>query len=102
MTLMKIQKKKLKKIFSGLPKKLALRAFLTFLALLLLFSILGGFIFYKYVFLVKKKEVEISEKPPQFKEKTYQTILRIWREKEESLQKIGQKEYRNPFKRLTE
>lgn len=102
MTLIKIQKKKIKKIFRELPKKLALRAFLTFLILLLLFSILGGFIFYKYVFLVKKKEVEISEKPLQFKEKTYQAILEIWQTKEENLQKIEQKEYKNPFKGLTE
>jgi len=102
MKIFKFQKRQIKEFFEGLPKKLALRAFLTFLILLLLFSILGGFIFYKYAFLAKKKEVEISEKPLQFKEKTYQTILEIWQEKEKNFQKIEQKEYKNPFKRLTE
>jgi len=60
--------------------------------------IFGGFIFYKYNILAQKAEPEITEKPLQFKEKTYQDVLKIWQEKEKRFNEADLKEYPDPFR----
>jgi len=98
---MKIPKLKIEKIkdfFKKLPLALAEKAFLSFLGLFLLGSIFGGFIFYKYSVLANKAEPQTVETQLQFREKTYQEILKIWQEKEERTETAESKEYKNPFK----
>ena len=98
MQIRRIKFKKIKDFLKKLPKTLGERAFLTFLALLLIALILGGLIFYKYSILTGKEEPTISEKPPQFEEKTYQTVLKTWQEKEKRFQEASTKEYPDPFR----
>lgn len=95
--LKKIQIKKIGGFLKKLPKILAERAFLTFLGLMILSLILGAFLFYKYSFLTKKIEPQITERPFKFKEKTYEDVLKIWQEREERFKKADLKECPNPF-----
>jgi len=73
-------------------------AFLFFLVLIFLALILGGFLFYKYSFLVEKAKLEILEEPLQFEEKTYQEVLKIWKEREKIFQEADLKQYPDPFR----
>ncbi len=98
MKISKLKTRKIKKFFKELPRTLGEKAFLTFLGLLLLALIFSGFIFYKYNLLVKKVEVQNIERPLQFKEKTYQDILKIWQEKEKRFQETDLKIYPDPFR----
>ena len=98
MKISKLKTRKIKKFFKELPRTLGEKAFLTFLGLLLLALIFSGFIFYKYNLLVKKAEVQNIERPLQFKEKTYQDILKIWQEKEKRFQETDLKIYPDPFR----
>lgn len=72
-------------------------AFLTILIIILLELILGGFLFYNYVFLAESKESEITNYSFQFKEDIYQKILQQWDERGWKLQKSSEKEYTSPF-----
>jgi len=96
--LKKVQLKKIRGLLKKLPKILGERAFLTFLGLMVLSLTLGAFLFYKYNFLTKKIEPQITEKPLKFKEKTYEDVLKIWQEREERFKKAEFKEYPNPFR----
>ena len=98
--MVKLKKIKLDKIndFLGkLPRNLAERAFSTFLKNFLIALIFAGIVFYQYVVLVQKYQPEIKEKPLQFKEKTYDNVLKIWQEREEETKQIDLKQYQNPF-----
>jgi len=90
---------KIKIFFRRLPRILGGRAFLFFLILFFLDLIFSGLVFYKYSFLVQRKETEISqfEQPVQFKEKTYQDVLKIWQEREKRFNEADAKQYPNPF-----
>ena len=96
--LKKIQLKKFEVFLKKLPRILAERVFLTFLGLLILSLIFGAFLFYKYNFLIKKIEPQITERPLKFKEKTYEDVLKSWQEREERFKEAEFKEYPNPFK----
>jgi len=96
--LKKIQLKKFEVFLKKLPRILAERVFLTFLGLLILSLIFGAFLFYKYNFLIKKIEPQITERPLKFKEKTYEDVLKAWQEREERFNKAEFKEYPNPFR----
>jgi len=98
MKIPKIKTKKTKEFFQKLPRILGENAFLIFLGLLIIALILGGFIFYKYSILVAKMEPQVIEKPLQFKEKTYQAVLKFWQEKEKRFKEVDFKEYPNPFR----
>ena len=54
---------------------LGLHAFLIILFLVFLDVIFGGFIFYKYVFLVENQDAKVSGSILKFDEKKYQNIL---------------------------
>lgn len=97
---MKIKKIKLNEIkvfFNKLPRTLGEKAFLTFLGLLIIFLIFGALLFYKYVFLVKKAQPEILEKPLQFKGELFQEILEKFAEREQKFEETETKEYPDPF-----
>jgi len=96
--LKKIKIKKIGSFLKKLPRILGERAFLTFLGLMILSLILGAIVFYKYSFLKKKIEPQITERPLKFKEKTYEDVLKIWQEREERFKKADLKEYPNPFR----
>ena len=95
---MKIKIDKIKKFFKKLPWILGKNFFLASICFIILSLILGSFLFYRYNILDKKVELQITEKPLQFDEKTYQDILKIWQEREERLNEADLREYLNPFR----
>jgi len=81
-----------------LPKKLAEKAFLTFLGLFVLSLIFGGLIFYKYsINPLKTEPIEDIKIGLKFKSETYQKILQVWQNNEEQFEKIDTKQYFNLF-----
>jgi len=99
--MVKFSKTKLNKIitfFHKAPRVIADRAFLSFLLLFLISLFLGGLIFYQYNILAKRKEVTRFESPLQFKEKTYEDVLKIWKEREGAFKAVGTKKYFDIFK----
>ena len=74
------------------------RMFLSFLVLVLIALIIGGFFFYQYSFLTERAELEILQKPTQLKESLYQKILADWQNREVELEGAVTKEYPDPFK----
>lgn len=97
----KIKLNKAKIFFQGLPRKLAEKSFPTFFILFLISLIFGGLLFYQYGILSKKVKIEITEKPLQFKEKTYQGVLKIWQDREKRFEEAGLNNYPDLFKGLT-
>ena len=94
----KIKFKKIKDFLKNLPHALGERAFLTFLGLLFLSLIFGGFVFYEYNILPEKEAPQISEGPLQFNKKTYEEVVKIWQEKEKRFESSDSKEYPDPFR----
>lgn len=94
----KIEGKKIGVFLKKLPKVLGEKAFLTYLGLLVLALILGGFIFYQYNILAKKTEVQVTEKLLGFEKEVYDKVLKIWQEKEENFEGADFKEYPNLFR----
>lgn len=101
MKILKLKFKREKEFLKKLPRILGEQAFLTFLALLFLALIFGGFLFYKYSILAEKAEPEIPEKPLEFQEKTYQEVLKIWQDRQKKFEETEFKIYPDPFKGLT-
>jgi len=92
--------KKIKDFLKKLPRNLAEHSFSTILELFFLSLIFGSFVFYNYIFLVKKTEPQIIKKPLQFEEKIYQKVLTEWEERERNFKEADFKEYPDPFKGL--
>jgi hypothetical protein len=97
MKMPKIKTKNIKDFSKKIPKKLAVYAFLTFLGILLIFSIISVFIFYQNVTLAQRKEIEVSESPLEFDKITYQQILDIWEQKEKKFNELDSEEHLNIF-----
>jgi len=98
MTRQKIIKlKQLKAFIKKLPKKLAEKAFLTFLGLFVLSLIFSGYIFYKYSINPQSELVENGKIGLKFKSETYQKILQVWQNNEEQFEKTDTKQYFNLF-----
>lgn len=95
--LKKIKLDKIKMIFKKLSRNLAEKAFLTFLKLFFISLIFGVIVFFQYIVLVKNAEPQLPEKTFQFKEKTYESVLKIWQERGETVRQTGFKQYPNPF-----
>jgi cbb3-type cytochrome oxidase subunit 3 len=93
----KIKLNKIKFFFQKAPRAVADRAFLSFLLLFLISLFLGGLIFYQYNILAKRKEVTRAENPLQFKEKTYEDVLKIWKERENEFEAVRFKKYFDIF-----
>jgi len=96
---LKINFKKInfKKVLESQIKFWASRAFLAYLLLLFFGLIFGGFMFYKYGFLIQKTKPELIKKPFQFKENVYQEISEKWKELEIKFQNAELKSYPNLF-----
>jgi len=97
MKIPKVKTKNIKDFSKKIPKKLAVYAFLTFLGILLIFSIISVFIFYQNVILAQRKEIEVSESPLGFDKITYQQILDIWEQKEKRFDEVDFEEHLNIF-----
>lgn len=61
--------------FSKIIWNIGQRAFLFILIFILIDLIFGAFIFYKYAYLTKQKDGEVSEKIFEFDELRYQKVL---------------------------
>lgn len=94
----KIKLNKIKFFCQKAPRAVADRAFLSFLLLFLISLVFGGLIFYQYNILTKKKEVRSAENPLQFQEKTYEDVLKIWKEREDAFKAASAKKYFDIFK----
>ena len=94
----KIKKNNLKGKLTRLPRTLGKWAFLTFLGFLAIALILGGLVFFQYGFLAQKKEPQVEERPAQFKEQTYEAVLKIWQEREKRFLETDLQTYPDPFR----
>ena len=97
MKIPKLKIKKIKDLFKKVPRVLAAHSLLTLFGLIIIALIFSGLIFYRYVILIQKAELEITEKPLQFKEKTFENIIKIWQEREDKFDAVKTKNYLNPF-----
>lgn len=88
---------KIKEFLGKAPRVLAEKAFLTFLGLFFLALILGGFLFYKNVILVKRVQPEILEKPLQFNEEPLKKILIDLGNRKIKFEETEKKQYPDPF-----
>lgn len=73
-------------------------AFLFILIFIALSMLLGEFLFYKYVYLVKISEPEISLMPTKFNKQVYDSVLEEWEYRETIFKNTLRKNYINPFK----
>jgi len=94
-----IKFEELKTIVKKLPKKLAEKAFLSFLGLFILSIIFGMIIFYKYGIEPEETISETSKVGLQFKSDLYQQVLEIWQDNEQRFEKTDTKQYPNLFVR---
>lgn len=94
-----IKFKEIKIFLKKLPKKLAEKAFFTFLGLFLLSLIFSSLIFYSYSIVPKKKILESVKTGLEFKSETYQEILQVWQNREEQLEQTDTKQYPDLFVR---
>lgn len=96
---------KIKNILSflkKLPVILVEHSFLSFFIFLLISVFLGSFIFYQYVILAETKEPDLFIKPTEFKEETYQEILKTWEEREKQFDEASPQNYLDPFRPMGE
>ena len=72
------------------------RAFLLVLLLIFIDFILGGFIFYKYVFLAEKEEPNVTENVIKFNNKDYQDVMEELQAREQSNKELSTANQPNP------
>ena len=94
-----IKFEELKTIVKKLPKKLAEKAFLSFLGLFILSVIFGMLIFYKYRVEPEGTIPETDKIGLQFRSGLYQQVLEIWQSTEQNFEKTDTKQYPNLFVR---
>ena len=81
-----------------IPWVIGIHAFQCILILILVELMLGGLLFYQYIFLPKNSDPEIATYADKFGERTYQSILKEWKERESFFENIKQENYPDPFK----
>lgn len=89
---------KIKPILKKILRIIARRVFLSFLILTFLALTFGAFLFYQYSILTKKAELETKGEMIQFKESTYQKILKEWQVREEKFEEVSAKIHPDPFR----
>lgn len=92
---------KFKKIFNiikfkKVPWILGLHAFWIILILIFVDFSIGGYLFYKYIFLVEKEEIKIITSL-KFKKTIYEKILKEWETKNQRFEEYQTEQYLNPF-----
>lgn len=96
----KIKKYNIQRIsltFKKIPREIAENFFGAAMIFLMVVSLIGGLIFYKYIFGAQNKVIEPSPDVLKFREDIYQNILIIWSQREEKFNENGDKTYLNPF-----
>lgn len=94
---MKIKAKKIHIFLKKFPWIIGGHFFPSFLFAALLAFIIGGAIFYRYVFLTENVEFNILERPVFFQEDIYKEILEELNNRKKIIQELDSKEYSNPF-----
>jgi len=98
---MKVNLKKLKISSGTIPRKLAENTFLALFILFLAVFIFGGLVFYKYFILAQKAEPQITGTSLRFEKETFEKILQIWQQREESFKAADKAQYASPFSSAT-
>lgn len=78
-------------------KNIATHFLISAILLFLISLILGAFLFYRYVFLVKKIKPIVVEKNFLLKEDVYKEVINILNNREQIIKEIDFKQYSNPF-----
>ena len=76
-----------------MPRIIGEHAFLTSLMLFFIAVILGGLVFYKYNILVEQRKSQFSENLLYFDEKSLETVLKIWQERQKNFEQADSKQY---------
>lgn len=84
--------------FKKLPRSLAEHAFLVILIFLFISLLIGAWVSYKYIFLIKQAELQMKEGFFQIKEDAYQGVIFKLDEWESSFRNANSKEFSDPFK----
>ena len=93
----KIETKKIVNFFKKIPRTVGEHFFLSFLIVTFIAFILGGLIFYRYIFVPKNAEVNILESPVFFNVDIYKKVLEELQNREQTIQELNSKQYSNPF-----
>jgi len=93
----KIETKRIKDFFRKTSKFIGERFFLNFLFTVILALIIGGFVFYKYVFLAESIQPDILETPIFFDGDIHKKVLEEWQNRDKEFQEIESKQYPDPF-----
>lgn len=93
----KIGTQKTRIFFQKIPKTIGEHFFLSFVFVVLLASIIGAFIFYRFVFSIKNAAINILERPVFFNEDVYKKVLEEISAREKIIQELDSKQYSNPF-----
>lgn len=95
--MLKIDTKKIKKVFKRTAWFLAKKAFLSFIIFIFFALFVGGAIFYYYAFLVMNRQPEVEIKSIQLDEELYQRFLEHYRQRRERFDEVDLEVYFNPF-----
>lgn len=93
----KINFKKWKSRSKEISLKIAEKAFKSFLILFLIALIIGGILFYKYSFLVERKEPQADFQQIIFKEDNFKNILEIWGQREKDFEQADAQDFQDLF-----
>jgi cell division protein FtsB len=95
--MMIFKKKKYKKFFSQIPQKIVKNLFLFILGLFFISFLIGGWLFYKYVFLVEQVKPEKRTVSLKIEEEIYHKIISELEKQEKEFQKAKTKTFSDPF-----
>lgn len=81
-----------------IPAAIARHAFTVSIFLIVIASGVGGFVFYKYSNLAVGNSSDVKEKPIQFNESDYNTVIKEWELRQEKLEEASGRSYPDPFR----
>jgi len=93
----KIETKKTINYFKKIPRNIGEHFFLSFLIVTFVAFIIGGLIFYRYIFVAKNAEVNVLERPVFFNVDIYKKVLEELQNREQTIQELNSKQHSNPF-----
>jgi len=93
----KVGTKGIKNFSQKITRTIGDHFFFSFLIVVLFVIILGGAIFYNYVFLSENEKIDISERPVFFNEDVYKKVLEELSSRKKIIEDLNSKQYSNPF-----
>ncbi len=84
-------------VIKKIPWLLASHAFLFILVFVCLELVLGELLFYHYVSSPAHQQIQVTDTPAAFGEKTYQSVLGEWAKRQNVIDNFSQEKYNNPF-----